>query len=139
MQKTLDVLRRYYDAFNAGDWDTFFGLLNENVVHDLNQGGREEGLDAFRQFIDRMNRSYRERLTDIVVLASPDGSRAAAEYIVHGTYLATDEGLPEARGQTYVLPGGAFFEVADGKITRVTNYYNLQDWLRQVAGGSGQG
>ena len=29
-------------------------------------------------------------------------------------------------------PGGAFFEIARGRITRVTNYYNLQDWLRQV-------
>ncbi|MBZ0222866.1 MAG: isopropylmalate/homocitrate/citramalate synthase, partial [Dokdonella sp.] len=29
-------------------------------------------------------------------------------------------------------PGGAFFEIHDGRITRVSNYYNLQDWLRQV-------
>jgi GNAT superfamily N-acetyltransferase len=55
-----------------------------------------------------MNRCYRERLSDIVVMASPDGTRAAAEFTVNGTYLATDEGLPEARGQTYVLPAGGF-------------------------------
>ena len=41
-------------------------------------------------------------------------------------------GLPPARGQRYVLPGGAFFEIEKGCITRVTNYYNLQDWVRQV-------
>ena len=51
-----------------------------------------------------------------------------------GEYLAADEGLPPARGQRYVLPGGAFFEVAGGQIRRVTNYYNLTDWLRQVRG-----
>jgi steroid delta-isomerase-like uncharacterized protein len=56
----------------------------------------------------------------------------AAEYVVEGTYLATDEGLPPAQGQTYTLPGGAFFGLTAGKITRVTNYYNLQDWLAQV-------
>jgi GNAT superfamily N-acetyltransferase len=28
---------------------------------------------------------------------------------VNGTYLETDEGLPEARGQTYVLPAGGLF------------------------------
>ena len=61
-----------------------------------------------------------------------DGSRAAAEYVVLGTYLATDEGLPEAHGQTYRLPGGAFFDICDGKVARVTNYYNLEDRLRQV-------
>jgi steroid delta-isomerase-like uncharacterized protein len=47
-------------------------------------------------------------------------------------YLATDTGQPPARGQTYVLPGGAFFTLKGDKITRVTNYYNLQDWMKQV-------
>ena len=80
----------------------------------------------------RMARCYREQLRDVVVLASPDGLRAAAEYVVHGEYLQADEGLPTAHGQQYALPGGAFFEVRDGLIARVSNYYNLQDWLAQV-------
>jgi steroid delta-isomerase-like uncharacterized protein len=52
---------------------------------------------------------------------------------VNGTYLATDEGLPEANGQTYRLPAGSFFNLKDGKITRVTTFYNLADWVRQVS------
>lgn len=132
MQETLALLERYYAAFNAQDWDTFLSLLADEVAHDVNQGGREVGRDAFAAFMARMNTSYREALSDIVLCVSPDGSRAAAEYLVNGTYLATDEGLPEATGQTYRLPGGAFFEVRGGKIARVTNYYNLQDWLRQI-------
>ena len=124
----------YYKAFNAGDWEGMLAQLAHDVVHDVNQGGREVGKDVFRVFLARMNRSYREELRDIVVMASPDGARAAAEFVVHGTYLATDEGLPPATGQTYVLPGGAFFTLRGGKIARITNYYNLQDWLRQVGG-----
>jgi steroid delta-isomerase-like uncharacterized protein len=65
-------------------------------------------------------------------MATPDGARAAAEFVVHGTYLVADEGLPPAHGQSYVLPAGAFFEVSGGRIARVTNFYNLQDWLAQV-------
>jgi steroid delta-isomerase-like uncharacterized protein len=126
-----ELVTAYYAAFNRGDWDGMCGFLAEDVVHDLNQGGREIGRSTFRAFLDRMNRSYREQLRDIVVMAGPRG-RVAAEYIVDGTYLATDEGLPPAAGQTYSLPGGAFFEVADGAIRRVTNYYNLQVWLKQV-------
>ncbi|MFB9066691.1 ketosteroid isomerase-related protein [Pseudofulvimonas gallinarii] len=132
------LVERYYNAFNGGDWEAMLALLDEDVVHDLNQGPRETGRQAFREFLARMQRSYRERLEDIVVLASADGSRAAAEYTVHGRYLATDDGLPEAQGQAYVLPGGAFFDLRDGRITRVSNYYNLQDWLRQV-GAAGAG
>lgn len=132
MQQTLALIGRYYDAFNRGDREAMLALLGDEVVHDLNQGPREHGRDAFRTFLARMDASYAEQLQDIVVVASADGSRAAAEYVVHGRYLATDAGLPPARGQAYVLPGGAFFEVRDGRITRVTNYYNLQDWLAQV-------
>ncbi|MEQ1841911.1 MAG: nuclear transport factor 2 family protein, partial [Verrucomicrobiales bacterium] len=62
------------------------------------------------------------------------GDRSAAEFFIRGTYLKSDEGLPPANGQTYHLRVGAFFEVADGRITRVTNYYNLPDWIRQVGG-----
>jgi len=54
--------------------------------------------------------------------------------VVHGAYLATDEGLPEANGQTYVLPAGAFIAVDGGLIKRLTTYYNLADWTAQVVG-----
>ena len=130
---TLALVRQYYAAFNAQDWDAFLSLLDEDVVHDLNQGPREQGRAAFARFMQRMNRSYRERVEDLVVMATPDGARAAAEYVVEGTYVADDAGLPPARGQTYRLAGGAFFEVRDGRIARVTNYYNLQDWIAQVS------
>jgi steroid delta-isomerase-like uncharacterized protein len=127
------VIRAYYAAFNRGDWDGMCALLSEDVAHDLNQGERQLGREAFRRFLDRMAQSYREQLRDIAVMTG-EGGRAAAEYVCEGEYLAAAEGLPPARGQRYVLPGGAFFEVRDGKIRRVTNYYNLTDWLRQVGG-----
>ena len=130
--KTLEILTRYYGAFNAADWDSFLALLADDVVHDINQGGRETGRGAFRQFMSRMNACYREQIEDIQIMVSADGRRAAAEFVVVGTYLKTDEGLPPATGQKYRLPGGAFFEIEHGKIKRVTNYYNLSEWLRQI-------
>ena len=132
MNKSSEIIRSYYAAFNAREWEKFFSLLTEDVVHDLNQGARETGKAEFRKFMDRMNASYSEQIVDIAISVNADGDRAAAEYVVLGTYLKTDEGLPPANGQTYRLPGGAFFEIRDGKVARVTNYYNLQDWLRQV-------
>lgn len=129
----VELVNAYYDAFNRGDREAMLALLDDDVVHDLNQGARETGRDAFRAFMARMDRCYAEQLRDIVVMANDDGTRAAAEYVVHGTYRADDEGLPPAHGQHYVLPGGAFFGIRDGRIARVTNYYNLGDWLAQVA------
>ena len=126
-----EIVSRYYDLFNRGDWDGMCALLAEDVAHDLNQGERQVGRAGFRAFLARMERSYRETLRDVVVMSAA-GGRVAAEYVVDGEYLATDEGLPPAAGQRYSLAGGAFFEVAGGRIRRVTNYYNLEDWLRQV-------
>lgn len=127
-----ETIRAYYDAFNRQDMEAFFDLLHDDVIHDINQGGRQVGKDIFRAFMAHMNRSYRETLTDIVIMSSEDGRRGAAEFVVNGQYLATDEGLPEANGQTYVLPAGAFFEIRDGKVARISNTYNLNDWIAQV-------
>lgn len=130
--RATELVLTYYTAFNRGDWEGMLALLTDDVAHDLNQGNRETGREAFATFLSRMEASYREQLRDIVVLATLDGQRAAAEYVVHGEYHSTDEGLPPASGQKYVLPGGAFFEIRDDRIARVTNYYNLQDWIAQV-------
>ncbi|HBN53302.1 MAG TPA: isopropylmalate/homocitrate/citramalate synthase [Stenotrophomonas sp.] len=133
-QQAIDLVRGYYDAFNRGDWAGMLERLAADVAHDLNQGARENGREAFAAFLRRMDASYREQLREVVVMASTDGTRAAAEYVVHGEYHHTDEGLPPANGQRYVLPGGAFFDIRDGRIARVSNYYNLQDWIAQVGG-----
>ena len=136
MTDAATTIRAYYAAFNARDTEAFLGLLTEDVIHDISQGGREAGRTAFRRFMGHMDRCYKETLTDLVVMASPDGRRAAAEFVVHGTYLATDPGVPAgtapARGQTYSLPAGAFFELRDGKVSRISNHYNLGDWIAQV-------
>lgn len=130
---TLTLIADYYDAFNRGDTGAMETLLHDGFEHHVNEGGIRKGKAQFAQFNRHMAESYRETLTDIVIMASADGSRAAAEFVVNGTYLKTDPGLPEARGQRYVLPAGAFFAISDGKIARVTTYYNLAEWTRQVS------
>lgn len=133
-QKTIALIEQYYAAFNHVNMNTFLNLLTDDVIHDINQGKREIGKEAFKQFMACMNFNYKEQLVDIVIMATPDGTRAAAEFVVLGKYLQSDEGLPAAKGQEYRLPAGAFFEISDDKVARITNYYNLQDWINQVSG-----
>jgi steroid delta-isomerase-like uncharacterized protein len=128
------IVEHYYEAFNAGDMVAFLDLLTADVTHDINAGARETGKPAFAAFMERMNAKYREQIIELLVLTEPTGTRAAAEFVVLGTYLSTDDGLPPAAGQTYRLAAGAFFDLRDGKIARVTNYYNLENWLAQVRG-----
>lgn len=129
---TTQLIEQYYAAFNRQDWAGMLTLLTEDVVHDINQGERESGKDAFEQFLARMDRCYTEEACDLVVMTHNDGKRAAAEFIIKGRYKATDGDFLPATGQLYTLPVGAFFDIRDGRISRVTNYYNLNDWLQQV-------
>ncbi len=128
----MKLIHDYYAAFKSGDREALLALLADDVIHEINEGGEERGKEAFRAFLQRMDRSYRETVEELTVFTGPDETHAAAEFFIRGEYLATDEGLPEAKGQTYRLRVGAFFEIRDGKIARVTNYYNLRRWLELV-------
>ena len=127
------TITAYYAAFNAGDAAGMLACVTDDIEHRVNEGGIRRGRALFAEFCAHMGVSYRERLDDMVIFTTPDGTRAAAEFTVHGEYLQTDPGLPEARGQTYILPAGAFFDLRDGRISRVTTFYNLADWIAQVS------
>lgn len=127
------ILQTYFDAFNEGNTAAMLDCLTDDVAHHVNEGKIRTGKALFAEFCAHMERCYKERLTEMVIFVSEDGTRGAAEFMVNGTYLETDEGLPEANGQTYRLPGGSFFTLKDGKIARVTTYYNLADWIAQVS------
>ena len=102
------LIRTWYEKFNQGDRAAMLALLTDDVIHDVNQGAREIGLEACAKFLDRMDTSYVEHLSELVVMADATGTRAAAEFVVQGKYVATDAGLPMAKGQDYALPAGAF-------------------------------
>lgn len=129
---TENLIKAYYQAFNEKRFGDMLNLLTDDVIHDTNQGARSTGKEVFKKFMGEMDTNYDEFLDNMVIMTSADGKRASAEFICNGTYKVTAEGLPPARGQKYRLPVGCFFEIRDDKIARVTNYYNLNDWLNQV-------
>lgn len=127
------LIEQYYTTFNNGDLAGFLALLDDNVIHEINQGKCETGKNAFKKFMEHMNTCYRETIKDIVIFSGADESRAAAEFLVAGTYIKTDDGFPIAQNQTYELSAGAFFEIKNNKITRITNYYNVQEWVKLIS------
>ncbi|MEM7214292.1 MAG: ketosteroid isomerase-related protein [Pseudomonadota bacterium] len=131
---TRKLIKSYYEAFNQQDTAGMLDCLASSFVHEVNQGERRRGKRKFAEFLQHMNSRYVEKLGNIVIMSSPDGTRAAAEFDLKGKYVATDEGLPPAVGQTYKLRVGAFFEIREGKISRVSTHYNLAEWTRQVVG-----
>ena len=130
--RALVQLRAYYDALNRHDPGGAVALLDDEVVHELNQGPREVGKAAFREFLQRMEYCYAETIVDLRLVVADDGMLAAAEYTVVGEYVADDIGMPPAARQKYRMPGAAFFTLRNGRIVRVSDHYNLQEWFSQV-------
>lgn len=128
----LEVVKQYYTYFNQQNWEGMLSLLHPEVRHEPNQGEPRIGLQNFTQFLKKMEEAYEEKLTDMVFYTDSSGTRVAVEFVVNGIYKKGDEGMPQARGQKYTLPAAAFLEVTEGKISRVTTYYNLPLWVKLV-------
>lgn len=131
--KATEIVRAYYQAFNDKDWEKMLSLVDDNIQHDSNQGETRMGKELFKKFVEKMDVAYDEKLTDMIIMGESTDTRIAAEFVVNGIYKVAEEGLPAAHGQKYVLPAGAFLEVKNGKITRVTTYYNLELWIQLVS------
>jgi len=129
----LDIVKEYYTHFNNKNWKGMLDLLHEEIRHEPNQGDPRIGIEKFTEFMQMMDTSYEETLTDMVFFSETRNTRVAAEFTVNGIYKKGEEGFPEAHGQTYVLPAAAFLEVKEGKISRVTTYYNLPLWISLVS------
>ncbi len=131
MSTIESLIHAYFDAFNRGDVEGQLATLHPEIEHDINEGGTEVGIDAFRKFKAHMDTCYREQIRDLVVMGN--GSRGAAEFIVDGEYVVTDTGLPDAAGQKYSIRAAIFAEERDGLIGRMTSYYNLKGWIEAIS------
>lgn len=130
---SLEIVQDYYAAFNAKNWAGMLALVAPDIRHEPNQGEVRVGLEKFTEFLDMMDTSYEETLTDMVFFTEPSGQRIAVEFTVNGIYRQGEAGMPAAHGQSYVLPAAAFVEVSQEKITRVTTFYNLPLWISLVS------
>lgn len=129
----LQTVQKYYEYFNQKNWEGMLSLLHQEVRHETNQGEARIGIEKFTDFLKKMDESYDENLTEMIFFIEPSNQRIATEFIVNGIYKKAEDGLPMAYNQKYVLPAAAFLELKDGKIARITTYYNLTLWLELVS------
>ncbi|PWK18903.1 steroid delta-isomerase-like uncharacterized protein [Arcicella aurantiaca] len=130
---SLELVQQYYQYFNEKNWNGMLSLLHPEVRHESNQGDVRIGIENFTKFLQKMDECYDENLTDMVFFTEPSDQRIAAEFTVNGIYKKADEDLPPAHNQTYILPAASFLGITDGKISRVTTYYNLPLWIELVS------
>jgi limonene-1,2-epoxide hydrolase len=119
-----DIVRTFLLALRDRDLDAAMALLTEDAVWINVSLPAVRG----RRAIDRICRV---------------AMRAGGGFRVHFHGIAQDGGGIVLTDRADALSLGRFeqrfwvygrFEVRDGRIARVTNYYNLEDWIAQVSG-----
>ncbi len=123
------VVSKYYEAFNRKDIDAILALCSDDVANDPNQGDTQIGKDKLKIFLETAWAHFDEKVSNIMLMANKDESKVASEYLVHGTYYKTKPGLFESTNQKYEILPTTVFTIKNGKITRMTRYYNTKAWL----------
>jgi len=123
LEHTRQLVLSYYDALNSQDLDALEELTSESVACDVQPTERMVGRGELVSLLREIHAQVREHVFDIEVMVSSDGIRAAAEFTVLGFPLAEDRSdAAGAPGQTYRLPGGTFFEIANDRIVLISSY-----------------
>jgi len=113
---TRDVIDRYYESVNAGDWQTWLTLFQEDVVIDEQLAGHVEGLDVLRGAVGAIEQGY-SRFQNVPKHVVVDGDEAV---VVSHISAANASGVPiEAEVANY-------FRLEDGKIAYMANFHDTR-------------
>jgi ketosteroid isomerase-like protein len=102
-----EIIGKYYEYVNKGDWDSWVGLMDDGVVVDEQLAGHAEGAATLAGIGDVINKGY-SKFQMHPLFITVQGEQAA---VVWRTESANASGVP------IDAVGANFFKVHDGKIT----------------------
>jgi steroid delta-isomerase-like uncharacterized protein len=130
--KTSEIIKNFYDYFNASDLEKLFSLIDDNFIHEINYV-QSIGKDEFVAYITANKKNYNEHISDYTLMISDDSRHATTKFTVKGKYLHTDETLVPAHGQVYELQAVNMFEIDNDKIIKGSCWFNENEWHRQMS------
>ncbi len=106
------LIQNYFDYVNAGRWDDYLTLFDDNIVMDEQLMGHVEGAAHLRQSIEALRHApkFQNHPKEIVV----DGDKAMAVWHI------------SAMGPTgpIEVDGANFYKLKNGKIVYFSNYHD---------------
>ena len=107
-----DVVMRYYELVNEGDWDRWTDLFADDQVMDEQLAGRVEGRDALRQLVKNFPYTSFQNVPRHIVI---EGEQAAVVSHISAT---------TARGRSIEVEAANYFRIVDGRITYMANFHD---------------
>lgn len=113
---TQDIINKYYETANAGDWQSWVSLFADNIVMDEQLAGHLEGIATLRGAIGGIEKGYsrfQNQPNHIVI----NGDEAC---VVSHISAANASGVPiEANVANY-------FRIEKGKIAYMSNFHDTR-------------
>ena len=111
---TRQLIDKYYECANAGDWDAWCDLFTDDMVMDEQLAGHIEGLDALRPMMGGMDEAY-SRFQNVPKRIIVSGDEAA---VISHISAANAAGVAiEAEVMNY-------FRMENGKIAYMANFHD---------------
>lgn len=109
-----EVINKYYQSVNAGDWDSWLLLFDENIIVDEQLAGHIEGLDVLKGGVEGIKKGYSKFLMHpLHTIIEGNGG-----CVIWRCEAANANGVPiDANGAN-------FFKVENGKITYMSNFHD---------------
>lgn len=126
---TRELVEAYFRHVNAGEWDRWLELFDEQVVMDDALSPRMEGVEALRASTAAMQQGFK-RFNNHLVELLVEGDRAAVICRIDAE---------TAGGGKIDSTGMNFYRVRDGKITYMASFHDSAPFIAAFSGGGGGG
>ncbi len=113
---TEEIVKKYFETVNAGDWETWLSLFDDNIVL-IEPIGTAKGIETLRQGVEGLKKGYssfKNNLLGMVVQGDEAVAFTQLEAITAG-------------GKPVKAQVANHYTVKDGKIVRQQNYLNRED------------
>lgn len=110
---TKEVITRYFECVNTGQWDQYVELFDENIIMEEQLLGHIEGKAAVAKSVEglKSNKAFRNFPLEIVV----EGDKAVALWNIKS---------PKPDGSQLNVKGANFYRIKNGKIVYFANFHD---------------
>lgn len=125
-----EILSKYYEYANAGEWDAWCDLFSDDMVMDEQLAGRIVGLATLRPMMAGMGQAYAKFQNEPRAFLVDGDAGAVLSHISARAAKYPDEAI-EADVMNY-------FQFKAGKISYMQNVHDSKPFapfIRQISGG----
>jgi steroid delta-isomerase-like uncharacterized protein len=129
---TETIVKKFIEFANSGNLNMIDELFTENCIYeDVPDQMSYYGIDEVKSFLGELYEWSPDLKVEYTSTFYKD-DWAAAEWIWSGTQTGEIKGLIEATGRQYSIRGTTIFQFKNGKIKRLSDYYNAGRFLYQL-------